>query len=99
MKGPSLGYKAAKQRVLAALTDGSYRHEARNEIDIKNQLLMGGISPEQVAEIIKKSTGKDHSMSPHHAAPAVTVHTIVCLEWYVKFYFVDPETVFISVHQ
>ncbi|GAB2178643.1 hypothetical protein [Dongia sp. agr-C8] len=60
---------------------------------------MGDISPEQVAEIIKKSTGKDHSMSPHHAVPTVTVHTVVCLNWYVKFYFVDPETVFISVHQ
>lgn len=98
MSDGRIGYKEAKRRVLAALAAGSYRHETRDGIDEKNKLLMGDISAEEVSVVIRKSTGTQHTMSPHHASPKVTVHTIICLDWYIKFYFVTPNTVFISVH-
>lgn len=93
------GYKEAKRKVLAALASGSYLHEVRNEIDVKNKLATGEISPDEIAEMIRKSTGKDHSRSPHHADASVTVHVISRQGWYIKFYFIDPDTWFISVHQ
>jgi len=46
------------------------------------------------------SDGTQYSSSPHHNAPSIDVHVIVCGGWYIKFYFVgNPETMFISVHQ
>lgn len=99
MKGTKDGYTAAKRKVLAALASGRYLHEARDSIEIKNKLATGEISPDEIAEIIRRSTGKHHSMSAHHADPTITVHVIARNEWYIKFYFIDPETWFISVHR
>lgn len=79
--------------------NGSYLHEARNEIDSKNKLATGEISAVEVAELVKKSTGNDHSKSLHHADRSITVHVISRKGWYIKFYFIDPVTWFISVHQ
>jgi len=93
------GFKEAKRKVLAALASGSYLHEARNEIDAQNKLATGEVSTSDVAALIKSSTGNDHSRSPHHADPSITVHVISRKGWYIKFYFVDPDTWFISVHQ
>lgn len=59
----------------------------------------GEATVEFVAAVIGRSNGRDHSMSPHHRAQSVTVHLIRREGWYIKFYFVDPETRFISVHQ
>lgn len=99
MKEPKNGYKEAKRKVLAALASGSYLHEARNQVDVKNKLATGEVSAQEVAELIKKSTGEDHSKSSHHADRSITVHVIARRGWYIKFYFVDPDTWFISVHQ
>jgi hypothetical protein len=38
------GFKEARKKVLAALASGSYLHEARNDIDVKNKLATGEIS-------------------------------------------------------
>jgi hypothetical protein len=83
--------------VLAALAAGSYLHEARNDVDIKNELATGEISASDVAALIKGSTGNDHLRSPHHSDPSI--HVISRKGWYIKFYFVDPDTWFISVHR
>lgn len=98
MKEAKDGFRQAKRKVLAALANGSYLHEARNKIDAKNKLATGEISATEVAELIKGSTGNDHSKSAHHADPSITVHAISRKDWYIKFYFVDPDTWFISVH-
>lgn len=99
MKEPKDGFREAKRKVIAALTSGSFLHEARNEIDAKNKLATGEISAATVVELIKTSTGRGHSRSSHHADPSITVHVISRRGWYIKFYFVDPDTWFISVHQ
>ncbi len=97
---PRIGFKEAKNKVIAALQTGTYQHEAtRSKVDTKNLLLMGSVTAEQICEVLKRCQGQDHQSSPHHQAPSIDVHVIRRDGWYIKFYFVDPDTVFISVHQ
>ena len=92
-----LGFTAAKRKLLQALAEGDYQHEARARIDVKNALAMGTVSAEQVAGIVRRATGAEHSSSPHHGDALITVHLLKTSGWYIKFYFLDPSTVFISV--
>jgi hypothetical protein len=93
------GFREAKRRVLQALREGRFQHEVRGRIDEKNLLLTGMVTAEFVASVIVRCRGQDHSMSAHHADAAVTVHVLRRDGWYIKFYFVDPDTFFISVHK
>ncbi|MGK5063961.1 hypothetical protein [Janthinobacterium sp. LB3P112] len=94
-----MGYKEAKSKVLAALNNGAFDHEARDDINVKNLLATGDILAADVAKFIAKSSGLEHTESPHHSQKSVTVHCIITNTWYIKFYFLDPDTTFISVHQ
>lgn len=94
-----MGFKLVKARVIKALLEGTYEHEVRLDIDEKNKLQNGEVSAQFVTELIRRSTGDDYESSPHHQDSRVEVHIIVKSEWYIKFYFIDPATVFISVHQ
>lgn len=93
-----LGFAEIKRKVLVSLLSGDYSHEGRADIEDKNLLQVGKVSAAEVAEVLRKSGGSDHHSSPHHQDADILVHVIVCLSWYVKFYF-DPDTTFISVHQ
>jgi DNA-binding transcriptional ArsR family regulator len=93
------GFRFAKEKVLKALADGSYLHETRNAIDVKNLLQMGLVTAEEIASVIRRCTGSHHTSSPHHWSAEITVHVLRRDGWYIKFYFVDPDTVFISVHK
>lgn len=92
------GFDTVKKRLLSALIDGNYQHEARDRIDIKNDLLMGRVTRMQLISIVKRSRGHEHFASAHHADQSITVHVLKTSGWYIKFYFLDPSTVFISVH-
>ena len=94
-----IGYKYARQKVLQALSLRIYSHEVRHAIDVKNLLHSGDVTPDEVISLIESSSGADYSSSMHHVVQSVEVHVIRCSRWYIKFYFVDPDTVFISVHQ
>ena len=95
-----MGFSTVKKTVLKALSEKSYAHETRGgSIDEKNKLQSGEVTPEFVSSIIGRSTGADYSCSPHHQAQDVLVHVITKNGWYVKFYFLEPQTMFISVHQ
>ena len=99
-----LGFKDARSKAIASLRQGSYQHEAREKIEVKNLLSIGQVSPDEVIEMLRLCNGKHHSSSPHHAAAEIEVHVIKPekpARWYIKFYFVDPdvpELMFISVH-
>lgn len=94
-----MGFKAAKKAVLAALKQGDYQHAARNDIDVKNLLAAGEVSAEDVMNVIRRCDGTHYECSPHHQLKGVECHVIKAQGWYIKFYFVDPATFFISVHQ
>jgi len=93
------GFKAAKKAAIEALCSGNYQHEARSAIEVKNLLATGEVSAEFVADLLRQSRGSDHSSSPHHRASSIDVHVVYSRGWYIKFYFIDPDTFFISVHQ
>ncbi|CAD2245804.1 hypothetical protein [Xanthomonas arboricola] len=93
-----MGFKDVKEKVIKDLVDGNYAHEARNNIDEKNLLLVGKISAAEVVEIIKKCGGNNYKSFPHYLDSQIKVHELKVRAWYVKFYF-DPDTLFISVHK
>ncbi len=97
-----MGFKNAKSKVIECLTAGYILHEQRNEIDVKNLLSTGAISVDEVVQIIKRSNGNDYSTSPHDYDQNIDVHILKtkfsCQSWYIKWYFSDPDSVFISVH-
>lgn len=93
------GFKAVKRAVIQALQDGDYQHEARASVDVKNLLATGEVSAAEVIDVIKRSNGTNYYCSPLHTSAKIDCHLIKAGGWYVKFYFVDPTTIFISVHQ
>lgn len=74
-------------------------HEARNAIDVKNELATGAVTAAEVRRVIVRCNGTHHSASPHHADASIEVHVLRRERWYIKFYFLDEDAVFISVHR
>ena len=95
-----MGFKAIKLKVLVALQTGNYQHQARSgAIDEKNLLQSGDVTAQEVIGFLGNCASHHHRSSPHHQIPGIEVHIIRKDAWYVKFYFLDPDTFFISVHQ
>ncbi|EKT4562690.1 hypothetical protein QEM42_003891 [Pseudomonas putida] len=93
------GFREAQRAVIAALESGEYQHVSRGDIDIKNLLATGEVSAREVVEVVRYCRGIHHASSPHHAVAAVEVHVLKRDGWYIKFFFIEPDTWFISVHQ
>ena len=97
-----MGFKEAKSLVISCLNSGQFYHEERNNIDVKNLLAIGAVSITDVVSIIGRARGNCYSTSPHHFDSNVDVHIIktshLGKDWYVKWYFSEPDSVFISVH-
>ncbi len=97
-----MGFKEAKAKVLDCLASGHVLHEERNSIDIKNLFATGLVSTKEAAQIIGRSTGNSYSSSPHHFDKDIEVHVVKTTyssrRWYIKWYFFDPDSVFISFH-
>ncbi len=98
-----MGLKDVRTRVIEQLREGSIQHEMRKNIDEKNLLLVGEVSPEDVANCLKKCQGTQYSVSPHHAHSGIPVHIFEPkhngYDWYIKCYFLEPDVWFISVHR
>jgi len=97
-----LGFKDVKASVLACLDRGAVLHAERANIDIKNLLATGEVTLDEVAAVIGRARGTDYRCSPHHTVASVDVHVIRTrsygADWYIKWYFLEPDSVFISVH-
>ncbi|MNP10448.1 hypothetical protein D3C76_1025990 [compost metagenome] len=93
------GFRKARRQVIAALESGNYLHVSRGDIEVRNLLATGAVSACEIVDIIRSCNGTHHSSSPHHSVAAIEVHVIKRLGWYIKFYFIEPDTWFISVHQ
>ncbi|MDZ3990766.1 hypothetical protein [Pseudomonas sp. Teo4] len=94
-----IGFRKARQAVIAALESGSYLNVSRGDIEVKNLLATGAVSAGEVAEIVRACNGTHHSSSAHHALDSLEVHLLKRHGWYIKFFFLEPDTWFISVHQ
>lgn len=97
-----MGFKEAKATVLDCLVSGHVLHEERGSIDIKNLFATGLVSVKEAAQIIGRSAGNDYCCSPHHFDKDIDVHVIRTTSsgrhWYIKWYFLGPDSVFISFH-
>ena len=52
-----MGFNEAKRGVLKALAEGTYQHAARDQIDVKNELLTGTVTADEIARVIRKCNG------------------------------------------
>ncbi|RJT47052.1 hypothetical protein [Rahnella woolbedingensis] len=97
-----MSFREIKWKVIECLKNGNIEFEARREIQLKNLLSTGDISPFEVAALIGRASGDNHQVRPHHFDSSIDVHIITVMragtEWYIKWYFTDPISVFISVH-
>jgi len=97
-----MGFTEVKSKIINCLNSGNVLHEQRGSIDIKNLLSTGAVSISEVTEIIGRTRGNNYSCSTHHFDASIDVHviktTLSGLNWYIKWYFVEPDCVFISVH-
>lgn len=97
-----MGFKEIKIKIIECLNNGHVLHEERNNIDVKNLLATGAVTLNDITSIIGRSRGDAYSCSPHHFDAKIEVHVIKTSHsgqsWYIKWYFVEPDCVFISVH-
>ena len=96
-----MGFKDVKKQVVKCIEEGAYEHEARNyTINFKNLFATGQISEQKVIELIQCCSGQQYEISTHHADAAIKVHILKPVNkekiWYIKFYFLEPNVVFIS---
>lgn len=88
--------------MLACLNEEAVLHAERSDIDIKNLLATGEVTLKEVAAVIGRASGTGYHCSPHHTVASVDVHVIKTrfggMDWYIKWYFLEPDSVFISVH-
>ncbi|HAS6194649.1 TPA: hypothetical protein I7169_20480 [Vibrio vulnificus] len=97
-----MNFSEVKSKVIESLIKGAFLHEARSSIDEKNKFAVGDVTKEEVISILQRARGNEYKSSPHHFNGNIVVHTVIRKhegnEWYIKWYFSEPNTVFISVH-
>jgi len=94
-----MGLSQAKQQVLACLKSGHYLNEDRVGIEGKNLFAVGLVSEEALIKVIQACTGLQYFEKPHDFIKGLNVHIMKIGGWYIKFYFMEPDCVFISVHR
>lgn len=97
-----MGFKQVKEQLLVCLEQENVVFEERADKNVKNLLAAGTVSVADVASVVRRATGNDYQSSPHHQIGGVDVHVISKREddvkWYLKWYYVEPNCVIISVH-
>lgn len=94
-----MSFKEIKRTVIAALRSGTFQHESRSDINVKNLLATGQVDASFVEKLLSNCTSNHLTTSPHHWVNGIDVHVVEKDGWYIKFYFLAPDTMFISVHQ
>ena len=98
-----MSFGEARDRLIDALRDGRYGHEARDALAERNLLAIGAVTADDVIRMLRRCRGGQFRESPHHFDRTVTVlefrPLIGAERWYVKAYFIADRAVFISVHR
>jgi hypothetical protein len=97
-----MGFRAARARLVQALREGCYEHEARDALGEKNLLAVGEVTAAEVIRLLLRCKGHQFRRSLHHFDPTIDVFEftpdLAEERWYVKAYFVSTNAVLISVH-
>jgi hypothetical protein len=95
-----LGFKEVKERAIECIKNGHVRHVAR-DLD-KNMFAAGYFTPKEIVQIIGSCRGDCYQTDRHHLLQT-EVHILKPRGkhdgLYIKFFFVEPDILFISVHQ
>lgn len=96
-----MGLKSVRALAIDKLLRGRVLHdiERSGDIDDKNYILSGDLEIEEVIELINKTKGSEYNYFPHHYLEGVEVHIFKPFGWYIKFYFIEPDIIFISIHR
>lgn len=79
----------------------------RGDIDTKNLLATGKVSEAEVIRLLGCCKVQEYRTTPHDDDASIAVHIFKPIgvagglpsrRWYIKFYFVEPNVVFMSVH-
>jgi hypothetical protein len=97
-----MGFRDVRCLLIDALESGRYQHEFRADMESKNLLAVGEVSPEFVVRLLQRCPGKRYRASPYHFDRRILCHEFMPEldgeSWYVKAYFLSLDAVFISVH-
>jgi len=97
-----MGFRDVRQLLIDALESGRFQHEYRADMESKNLLAVGDVTPEFVVSLLRRCPGGRHQSSPYHYDRSIQCHwfTPTCegQRWYIKAYFLSADAVFISVH-
>ncbi|MNK95737.1 hypothetical protein D3C87_1159860 [compost metagenome] len=97
-----MGLKTACFAAIQALKEGRIQAVERKDLKEKNLLKTGKVTSEEVIELLKKTSGSKYRNVPHMDDASVTVHIfeprVRNIDWHIKFYFLEPDCYFISVH-
>lgn len=92
---------ALQIKIIQCLTEGNIQNEHRP--NDKNVFKSGKLSIDKLIEMIYQTTDQQYEHSLHHVLEKVKVYILKPVieneEWYIKFYFIEPDCWFISVHK
>ena len=98
-----MGFLDVRVLLIDALEAGRVQHEFRADMESKNLLAVGEVTPEFVVSLLRRCRGSQCRCSPHHFDQRVLCHQFTPQlngeRWYLKAYFLSADAVFISVHQ
>lgn len=97
-----MSFREIKGKVIECLKNGQVRFAARRAICLKNLLSTRDVSAQELERVISLAAGKHYQRRTHHLDSSIDVHIISLwysgVNWYIKWYFAEPNSVFISVH-
>ena len=97
-----MGLKDVRALLIDALESGRVQHEYRADMESKNLLAVGDVTPEFVVQLLQRTKGHEYKATPYHFDQRIVCHqftpTLDGERWYVKAYFLASDAVFISVH-
>jgi hypothetical protein len=99
-----VGFRDVKRQAIHCLERGYVLHAMdRKGIDVKNLLAMGVVSIAEVADLIRQTKGFQYEKGGAvHGCAEIEMHIMKPVKdgrrWYLKFYFIEPNIIFMSVH-
>src|SRR3954449_9594518 len=74
-----MGFRDVRCLLIDALESGRYQHEFRADMESKNLLAVGEVSPEFVVRLLQRCPGKRYRASPYHYDRRILCHE--CNAW------------------
>lgn len=98
-----LEFLKLKEKAIDCLLHGAVAHFERKKADTKNDLLSDKVNTEFVIKLFEVAKLEQYEKRVHYNDPRLIIHVLKPVFegtiWYLKFFIVDPDIIFISVHK